>query len=155
MTNPLPSTFQEALRGIQDAPFLKTRRYQEQQWRADRKGAMEEILFFERLLVRRMKAVSVPVFAAEVMRSQARQKELYEDGFSKVAEYGPHTRGAAVDIIHSIKGWDIPQKAWSLIGHIGKEIIAQEGLKMRWGGDWKFYDPAHWEMVDWKDQPPF
>jgi len=151
----VPSTLRDALGTIQDADFLKTKRYREQQWRADRKGADPQILLFERLLVRRMKNVNVPVFANEVMRSQKRQEELFKEGHSKVKEYGPHTRGAAVDIIHALRGWEIDRKAWSLIGHVGKEIIAQESLNIRWGGDWSFYDPAHWELIDWRDHPPF
>ena len=42
---------------------------------------------------------------------------------------------------------------WKLLAHIGKEVIAQKGLaisSMAWGGDWTFYDPAHWQIENWK-----
>lgn len=160
MTPKVPDTFREALASIQDKDFLTTRKYREQHWgpphrKTDRNGVDPQILFFERVLQRRMRNLNVPVFGTELMRTQQRQLMLWTEGHSKVKEYGPHTRGAAVDIIHSLKGWEIDRKAWALIGHVGKEIIAQEGLGIRWGGDWTFYDPAHWELTNWKDHPPF
>jgi len=156
MTVPnVPDTYRDQLAAIRAPDFCEGIKYREQQWRAERKGADPRILTFERLLVRRMRNLNIPMFASEVMRSQQRQLLLWTEGHSRVKEYGPHTRGAAVDIIHGIHGWNIPKKAWSLVGHIGKEIIAQESLGMRWGGDWDFYDPAHWELTDWKNHPPF
>ncbi|MBX8785568.1 M15 family metallopeptidase, partial [Ochrobactrum sp. GRS2] len=58
--------------------------------------------------------------------------------------------GMAVDIIHGTKAYDLDRKAWSLLSHIGKEISVQAGIPVTWGGDWKFYDPAHWELKNWK-----
>lgn len=152
MKTDLPSTYRDALRGIADREFLQTPKYKEQQWRAIRASVDPQILTFERLLVRRMGNLGVPMFCAEAMRSAQRQAELKKQGFSKLSS-GPHMVGMAVDIVHSTRAWDIPEKAWALVGHVGKEIIAQEGLSIRWGGDWKFYDPAHWERIDWQSVP--
>lgn len=151
----VPETYREALKGMQDPEFLTTKKYREQQWRADRKGVDPQILLFERLLVRRMHNIGVPMFANEAMRDHKRQQELFDEGFSKIRRDGPHGRGCAVDVIHGLNGWEIPEKCWSLIGHVGKQIVLQEGLRIRWGGDWKFYDPAHWEREDWQSLPPF
>lgn len=154
MTPNVPSSYSEALRSIQDREFQKTRKHREQQWRANRTYADPQILLFERLLVRRMGNLGVPMFANEVMRSAERQQQLFKDGFSRLGALGPHMSGMAVDIIHATKAWNIDRKAWDLVGHVGEEIIAQEGLSIRWGGHWKSpWDPAHWERIEWRNVP--
>lgn len=148
---PLSASFTDALRGMVDKPFLASRKWQEQQWRADRTGAHLTILEFERLLIKRMARLGVPMFASEVLRSQERQQQLFEDGHSQAkAGKGPHPYGCAADVVHSVKGWNLTKTQWALVGHVGKEVAQQRGLKVSWGGDWKFYDPAHWEVTGWK-----
>lgn len=148
----VPDTYRDALRGIADREFLKTAKYRDQQWRADRKRLDPQLLLFERLLVRRMAKIGVPMFTSEAMRSPARQAQLKADGRSQLTN-GPHMSGYAVDVVHSVHGWEIPRKAWDLVGHVGKEIMLQEGLDLTWGGDWNFYDPAHWERRNWQNYP--
>lgn len=149
---PLPRSFDGALRGMVDRPFLASQRWQEQQWRASREGAHPVILDFEKLLIRRMGRLGVPMFASEVIRTPERQEDLYALGTTKArAGQSPHQYGCAADIVHSVHGWDLDQKAWALIGHVGKELAAQRGLKVIWGGDWNFYDPAHWELKEWRE----
>lgn len=136
-----------------DPGFLRSSKWQEQQWRAKREGAHPDILEFERLLVAKLKKLGVPVFASEVWRDKSRQAELYVKGFSKAPPgKSPHQHGMAVDIVHSVKGWELDRKQWALIGHLGKELAIQRGLKVTWGGDFKsIYDPAHWELTQWKE----
>lgn len=154
-----PSDLQAALRGMVDRPFLATRRYQEQQERAWREGAHPDILEFERCFIKRMKRHGIPMFASEVIRTPERQDELYALGHSKAkAGQSPHQHGMAVDLVHSVLGWNLDPAQWRLVGHVGKELATQKGIKLVWGGDWAFYDPAHWEIVGWKaqvDQYPF
>ncbi|SEQ49391.1 D-alanyl-D-alanine carboxypeptidase [Devosia sp. YR412] len=137
-----------------DKPFLASSRYQEQQWRANRTGAHPDILEFEKRFIRRMAKLDVPMFASEVIRSSQRQEDLYALGHSKArAGQSPHGYGCAVDLVHSVHGWNLDRKAWEVIGHVGQEIVTQAGLaivSLAWGGDWKFYDPAHWEIADWR-----
>lgn len=78
---------------------------------------------------------------------------LFRKGNSK-AKWGssPHNCGMAVDLVHGVYAWEIPKLCWSMLGHIGKEVAAQQGVKITWGGDWDFYDPAHWELSDWKSR---
>lgn len=149
---PIPKSYDEALRGMANRPFLASQRYQEQQWRANREGAHPDILEFEKLLVRRMAKLGVPMFASEVIRTPERQDDLYALGTTKArAGQSPHQYGCAVDVVHSVHGWNLDQKAWALIGHVGKELAAQRGLKVTWGGEWSFYDPAHWELTHWRE----
>lgn len=140
--------------------FLAGQKHQAQHWRADRQGAHPgivghkglQITGFEKLLIRRMAKLGVPMFATEVNRSPERQDELYAAGHSKAKRgSSPHQYGCAVDIVHGVKGWDLTLRQWEIVGHVGKEISLEYGWKVVWGGDWKFYDPAHWEMEDWRE----
>ena len=134
-----------------DRPFLYSQRYGEQQARADRIGAQPEILDFERKLIKRAFKLGVPLFAHCVIRTSEEQNRLFKAGHTKArAGESPHNYGAAVDIIHGTKGWNLTRKQWAMIGHIGKELAIQAGLAVTWGGDWKFYDPAHWELTEWR-----
>lgn len=146
-----------ALRAFANVEFLLTRNYQEQQWRADRKGAHPNILIFEKLFVRRMAKLNVPVFAHNMLRDLAWQQKLFDEGVSK-AQPGksPHQYGCAVDIVHGTKAWELSDEQWLLMGHVGHELAAQLGVKVVWGGDWRRkptdkvgWDPAHWQLADW------
>lgn len=139
------------MRGLIDRPFLGTVKYQAQEWRADWTGAHPDLVVFHRAFQARLRKLGIPMFAHEVVRSAERQEELHEDGKSKArAGKSPHQYGLAVDIVHSVRGWNLTQKEWALIGHIGKEVAQQRGIKISWGGDWSFYDPAHWQITFWK-----
>ncbi|GAA4130403.1 M15 family metallopeptidase [Aminobacter aganoensis] len=150
--------YSQALAGIVDTEFIKTVRYGEQQYRADALGAHPIIIEFSTLLVRRMRALGVPMFPHSIWRGEAEQNAAYRRGTSD-AQYpeSPHNRGCAVDVIHSRKAWDLTARQWLLIGHVGKEIAASKGWKLVWGGDWRKkptdeigWDPAHWELASWR-----
>ena len=142
---------QEALARMANRGFLGSRRYAEQQWRARRTGAHPDILEFESALVRRWEKLGVPMFTHECVRSAERQDELFRDGFSKArAGSSAHEFGCAVDVVHGVLGWNLDARQWGLVAHVGKEVAAQKGIAVVWGGDWKFYDPAHWELETWK-----
>lgn len=162
--NGIPETYDAALRGIMDREFLKTEKYQAQQWRADREGAHPQILRFEEAFIRRMKELGVPMFAHCVIRKPIDQDAAYALGHSRIkgSEPYPH-RFAAVDVIHSIKGWNMPEKAWDLVGHVGMETAKRLSIPIVWGGDWdgdgdkadqKLYDPAHFELAWWRSMEP-
>lgn len=143
--------YAEEMRGLVDRQFCFSQRYGEQQMRANRTGAQPEILDFEKLLIRRMFKLGVPMFGHCVVRTGKEQDRLFKLGMSRAkAGQSAHNYGAAVDAIHSVKAWNLTRNQWSIIGHVGKEAAAQAGLKVTWGGDWKFYDPAHWELTDWR-----
>lgn len=158
---PVPATFTAALAGLVDRGFLGSRRWQEQQWRADRLGANPLLLEFEKRMVGRAAKLGIPLFASEVIRSRVRQDHLYALGNSKAkAGQSPHQYGLAVDIVHSVRGWALSRMEWELLGHIGSEAAKGLGVvsKIEWGGEWSFYDPAHWQIGkwrEWQDQFPF
>lgn len=149
----------DALAGLVNREFLHTERYQEQQRRAVREGVHPKVLKFEAAFVRRCKRIGIPMFAHCIVRSADEQAEMVRKGVSKDSPDDgawPH-RGCAVDLIHSVKGWQMNDDEWKLVGHLGKEISAQMGLSMTWGGDFEprnaagvGWDPAHWELRNWK-----
>lgn len=148
-----PATYGAALAGMVDRPFLASRRYQEQQARANRDLAHADVLEFERVFIRRMSKLGVPIFAPEIWRSAKRQDELFALGNSRArGGQSAHQFGLAIDLVHSVKGWNLSKKEWELMLHTGREIVLQTGLKMDnladlTGG----YDPAHWQLKNWKN----
>lgn len=143
----------QGLARLVDRDFFSSRNWQDQQLRADRAGAHPDLLEFERLLQKRLKAMGIPMFSHECWRSWGRQADLYALGQTK-AEPGEsaHQYGCAFDLVHSRHAWALDPKAeWAIIGHVGKEVAKARGLKITWGGDWKFYDPAHWELTAWRE----
>lgn len=156
--------YSAALDGMRNLPFLKTAKYQEQQFRANREGAHPKIVEFADQLVKRMKLVGVPMFPHCIVRTPADQDAAYALGHSRIRGNGdyPH-RAFAVDIIHGIKGWNLTEKQWALVGHLGFEVAKKVGVTVVWGGDWdgdgdihdqKLYDPAHWEIAFWRSIEP-
>jgi hypothetical protein len=143
--------FDDALRGMVDRTMLQSQKWQEQQWRAVRLGMHPDLLEFEKLLIRRMAALGVPMFAHSGIRSAAEQEALFADGVTKAkGGESPHNYGMAVDVVHSVLAWNLTRRQWDLVGHVGKEVAAARGLKLEWGGDWRFYDPAHWQLAGWR-----
>lgn len=150
----VPNDMRDALRKLVDNDFLDHPRYQEQQWRASRKGAHLLILEFEKAMVKRCRELGIPMYAHTVVRDQDTQQRLFKEGFSKTpgtSEWA-HEHCAA-DIVHSRYAWNLTKDQWKLLGHIGKEVAQTRGIAIVWGGDWKSpYDPAHWELAQWRER---
>lgn len=144
------------LRALVDKPYLLTDRHQEQQWQAITEGAHPDIVEFTRVFIARMgKVHGVPLFPHNMVRTVTEQNALFVRGVTKArGGSSPHNFGCAVDIVHSRKAWDLERESWAMLGHIGKEIATQKGIRLTWGGDWEFYDPAHWELTGWRDIRP-
>lgn len=117
-------------------------------------GAHPAILTFGGAMVRTMARMGVPMFVSEYIRTPERQDMLYAQGNSRAkAGQSPHQYGLALDLIHSVKGWNLTRDQWQLIGDVGKDLAIRMGLPITskaWGGDWKFYDPAHWQLDNWQ-----
>lgn len=156
-----PDSYAAALGALQNGTFFTNVKFQAQQFRADWTGAHPDLVEFHKAFQARMRRLGVPMFAVEVLRTPERQNELQADGFSRAkAGQSPHQFGLAMDYVHSLKAWNISKAEWAIIGHIGKEVAQQRGLKMKWGGDFTvldehgepvpFWDPAHWEVAFWK-----
>lgn len=85
------------------------------------------------------------------MRTADEQAMLYVKGRTKVKPpMAAHVQGCAVDLIHGVKAWQLTREEWNLWGHIGVEVARKLHIKIEWGGSWKFYDPAHFELANWR-----
>lgn len=149
------------LRGMTDNSFCLSERYKAQQTRVSRAGSHPDIVEFERRFVARCRKMGIPMFAHCFVRSAAEQNKLFATGMSNARAWeSPHQYGLAVDIIHGTKAWDLSRKQWGMLYHIGMEVAAQMGVKLRCGHDWdgdgdltdqRLWDPVHWELANWKD----
>lgn len=145
-----------------DKPFLTTPKYKEQQGRAVREHCHPEIIEFEGALVRELKNNGMPFFCHSMFRTTQEQQALFDQGEGVTTLQGgdsAHNYGCAADIIHSHLPWDLAdtdqeQKlCWSIVGHIGFEVAKKLKIKVEWGGDWrKPWDPAHWQLADWRER---
>lgn len=94
----------------------------------------------------------------EGYRSPERQRELFEQGLSRVAENGTHSTNPsrAVDIAPFPIDWKDRERFVLFAGFI-LGIAKGQGITLRWGGDWnhnfqvadeRFRDLGHFELVD-------
>jgi len=149
----MTNTYQVELRGLMAPDFIReASKWGEQKLRADQSGCHPHIIRFTDLLIKKMAKNNVPMFCHGMRRTPEEQTRLFIKGVSNHSGTdGVHTYGMAADIIHSLKAWDLTEKQWDIIGHIGKELAIQNGFKLTWGGDWtQPWDPAHWEIANWR-----
>jgi len=158
-------TYQSAVRRIMDFDLVKSKYHAERVNRASTEGADAYVVTFYHRFQKDLAKRGMPFYAHEFYRDNARQYELKRNGNSKAGPgASPHNYGLAVDIIHTAKLWDLTEAEWDIIGAIGKETARKMNLKVRWGGDWdrdgipvhsdpdeNFWDPAHWEILNWRD----
>jgi len=150
-------TYKTARAEMIDRDMVVSRKFQDQQWKALRLGAHPDIIQFTRYFVAKMKKIGIPIYPHEIVRSPERQRQLVRDGFSRaLPEKAPHVWGCAVDLVHSVKHWNLAPQQWELIGELGEELAKQRGIQIEWGGRWPpiknkvGWDPAHWQLRGWK-----
>lgn len=150
---PEPANYAEALKQLVHKAHLASEKHRDQQARPQRLGADPDLLRFERAFCRRFEKLGVPMFPHCIVRGRHEQNRLFVTGKS-LARFpkSPHNFGMAVDLVHGVHAWNLSKGSWEIVGHVGKEVAAQLGVKVSWGGDWRFYDPAHWELSDWRSR---
>lgn len=141
------------LRVIQDPEFMRSEKHQAQHWRPNREGADARIRVFENRLITKLQKLKVPMYCHCMVRTVADQRAAFVQGNSKNDGSRPYPHMAwAIDVVHGVMQWDLTRESWALIGHIGKEVAKAESIPIVWGGDFKsIYDPAHWELKNWRD----
>lgn len=136
--------------------------------RADWTGVPPELQQLAYKIQSRLRRMHIPVYVHSCYRSPSLQQMLVDAGHSKVLS-GAHQRSAAVDIVHNHFHWNCDKEFWDLLGRVAfeeAEKLTMKGppyddpkrakrtkMKINWGGNWSFYDPAHIELADWKDRP--
>lgn len=125
---------------------------QKQRGNEDWRGVHPDIKRFWLGFCKAMDERSIPFYAFELMRDEARQQILFERGRSKARPgQSPHQYGTAIDTVHCTRFWGLSHKEWEVVGVIGKEVARKCNVKITWGGDWRFFDPVHWQLENWHD----
>lgn len=147
----LPGSHMGAAQSLVAPLVVKSVDYLNRVHKVSRDGSDPDIVDFATAFLRDLQRRSMPFFVHCYVRSNAQQDTLYSQGVTKArAGQSPHNWGMACDIVHFGRFWELTQKEWAVVGEIGKEAARRRNIKITWGGDWKFYDPAHWELTDWK-----
>lgn len=119
---------------------------------ADWQHVPVHLRLFAARFIEAMRRRDIPLYAHGAFRTAKEQQDMLARGVSNAQwPRAPHCQGKAVDIVHGRYHWELQPDEWQFLGKVGKEIAAKMGVPIVWGGDWDFYDPAHWELADWKD----
>lgn len=106
----------------------------------------------------------IPLYVHCALRDEAGQRAVANAGRSKVSyPNSAHNIGEAVDIVHGTLHWEMSQPEWALLGVLGRLALdrlnaalkKEHKLSLTWGGSWRFYDPAHWEISDYRERTAF
>lgn len=148
----LPDNYADAVRSLSDPAVVSSLRFRKRAvW--DQTGSVPDIVRFANALTQALNKRGFPMFVFHGWRDGIEQQRLFDQGVSKARSgQSPHNHGMAVDIIHFSRAWDLTRREWDLIGAIGRETARKLHMDITWGGDWNFYDPAHWELFDWKQR---
>lgn len=148
---PLPTTYQEVAARLVNRPIFENVKFLNRRM-FDHTGSHPDILDFAGAMSKECEKRGIPMFVHTAFRGRREQEKVHDLGHSK-ARFGqsPHNFGMAVDIVHYARFWELTRKEWAVIGLIGKEVARRRNIKIVWGGDWKFYDPAHWELAEWRN----
>lgn len=139
--------------------FLKEA-YLSQSHRADWAYADPRLMRWAALFIEYARKRGIPLYVHCALRSESFQNALKAQGRSFAAyPRSAHNIGEAVDIVHSVFHWELSKQEWlylNALGNLALERVnstlkASEKLSLTWGGDFRsLYDPAHWEISDYR-----
>lgn len=99
---------------------------------------------------RKLAMADVPVFVSQGPRGKLAQDAALASGNSKARwPHSPHNWGMAVDFVHHRILYDGDADHYQVLSAMMLEIARAQNLPLVWGGNWKFYDPTHYEVADW------
>lgn len=141
--------------------FIQGNTYLKYQDRADWSHADPRLMVWAATFTEMARKRSIPLYVHSAFRGEKEQNALVAKGNSK-ARYpsSAHNIGEAVDVVHGVFHWDMNAQEWNLLHVLGKLALdrvntllkADNKLSLTWGGSWRFYDPAHWEVSDYKSR---
>lgn len=148
----LPATFADAVRTLADQATVRGLPFRKRAlW--DTTWSNPETIRFANALCAELQQRGFPMFVVQGFRSWHEQAALLERGVTRAGPgQSAHNHGMAVDVIHFKRGWNLTRKEWAVIGAVGKDVARRLNLAVTWGGDWSFWDPAHWELADWRER---
>ena len=82
-------------------------------------------------------------------RGEKEQNKAFEQGKSKLKfPQSKHNKmpAMAVDAVPYPKMWDASDSEWSLLSNHILATAKKLGIKLTWGGSWKFVDKPHYEL---------
>lgn len=135
--------------------------YLRQLVRADWQHADVRLARWSSIFIELARKRDIPLYVHTCFRGEEDQRLANHLGNSKaVFPNSPHNIGEAVDVVHGLFHWDMTKQEWDLLYVLGSRALdilnsslpAAEKLNLSWGGKWRFYDPAHWEVLDFKDR---
>lgn len=146
---------------LQAPQHMKSESYMGQIRRADWSHTDPRLIVwaatFQRLAAKR----GVPLYVHCALRPKSVQDQLLKQGRTKAAyPRSAHNIGEAVDIVHGTFHWQMNEQEWQYIAVLGRLALDRVNARLKkanklalsWGGDWSFYDPAHWEISDYRSR---
>lgn len=136
--------------------------YLRQGHKADWQSVDARLMRWAALFVEYARKRDVPLYIHCAYRGEAEQERVNAAGRSN-AHYpcSAHNIGEAVDIVHSVFYWDMSPQEWRMLHVLGLRALDRvnstltndQKLDLTWGGDFKrLYDPAHWEIADYRSR---
>lgn len=144
------------------APAFFTSRAQLRQWeRADWQHVNPLFMRWAALFQEYARKLDIPLYVHSAFRTEEEQEALVARGVSRTHyPRSAHNIGEAVDIVHGVWHWDLTKSEWAFLHLLGVKALERinaplkksEHLRLDWGGNWSFYDPAHWQITGYKDR---
>lgn len=147
--------------------FLTSESYAKQQLRADWQQCDPRMRLLAARIVLRAHGLGIPLYVHSAFRTKAEQDDLVRRGVTK-APYprSAHNIGEAFDLVHGVFHWELTAREWSFLHWLGQEELRKvnaklskdKRLEINWGGDDGIpsdtfkWDPAHWEVLDYRDR---
>lgn len=148
--NPAPPSFRVS------KEFHTSEHVLRQHQRADWNGVAPDMRAFAGAMILEARKHGVSLYANNAKRTPEEQRALFDKGVSRnPGPEAPHVRGYAVDIVDTVRHWDLEPDEWKFLGVIGYRVADRLGLAITWGGapQFGFYDPAHWQATLWRGAP--
>lgn len=151
-----PDGVSAAFRSLIYPDYVVGRKYKMDQTRADWRGVDPDLKEWAQKYVRRCATLGIPIYVHTAYRSPAIQTMKYVQGTSRAkAGQSAHQYGLAVDAVHSVLAWNMNEDQWLVLHHIAFEVAKSCKVKLvnlNAKGAGKFYDPAHYQVENWKDR---
>lgn len=156
-----PSDLWQAPERLRAPAFMKTNSYLGQWNRADWNYADPRLMVWAAMFQADAKKRGIPLYVHSCLRDKLTQNDLKAKGRSKASyPQSAHNIGEAVDIVHGTLHWDMSPQEWKTLYALGSLTLdrlnatlkKENKLSLAWGGNWSFYDPAHWEVSDFRNR---
>jgi len=147
--------------------FMRSASYAAQQHRADWQQCDPVMRLLAAKVVLRAGALGIPLYVHSAFRTKAEQDALLSRGVTK-APYprSAHNIGEAFDLVHGVYHWELTQREWLFIHHLVQDELRKINAKLpkrnkreiNWGGndgtpgDRFKWDPAHYELLDYRER---